>query len=178
VRVDFAPETSVLADMPVAFAQAASQNARWEQGRLQLLRHRVPSLLAEGVRRSSLLRLDAAVEKLIPPLSVPFALGGLCLVAGLGLGAAVPATVAALSLGGQLAYLVAGLALVRAPISAYRALTHAPLYIAWKVGLYGRALLSTRTARWIRTTRPAPRDAPHPTPVRGVQTADSHAGGR
>src|SRR5207248_5819279 len=72
VRVDFAPETSVLADMPVAFGQATSQNARWERGRLHLLRHRVPGLLAEGVRRRSLLRLDAAAEQFIPPLSVPF----------------------------------------------------------------------------------------------------------
>jgi GT2 family glycosyltransferase len=153
VRVAFAPETSVLADMPISYAQAASQNARWERGRLQLLRHHVPSLLAEGVRRRSPLRLDAAVEQLIPPLSVPFALGGLCLVAALGLGAGVPATLATLSLGGQTVYLLAGLVIVRAPLRAYLALTYAPVYIFWKVGLYARALLSTRTARWIRTAR-------------------------
>ena len=32
-RVEFAPETTVLADMPVTLAQASSQNQRWERGR-------------------------------------------------------------------------------------------------------------------------------------------------
>lgn len=157
VRVDFAPETAVLAEMPVSLAQAASQNARWERGRLQLLRQRIPGLVADGVRQRSPLRLDAAAEQLIPPLSVPFALGGLCLVAGLGLGAGLPTILAALSLGGQAIYFLAGLALVRAPLSAYLALGYAPFYIAWKVGVYGRALQGTRSAPWVRTARIAAR---------------------
>jgi cellulose synthase/poly-beta-1,6-N-acetylglucosamine synthase-like glycosyltransferase len=156
VRVDFAPETSVLADMPVTFRQASSQNARWERGRLQLVREHVPALLAEGVRRRSLLQLDAAAEQLIPPLSVPVALGGACLLASVALGQGVPATLAALSLGGQAAYLLVGLAMVGAPRGAYLALGYAPLYILWKVGLYGRALVTTRAARWVRTARVTP----------------------
>jgi cellulose synthase/poly-beta-1,6-N-acetylglucosamine synthase-like glycosyltransferase len=155
VRVDFAPETWVLADMPVTFHQAASQNARWERGRLQLLRHRVLTLLVEGVRRRSLLRLDAAAEQCVPPLSVPFALGGMCFILGLALQAPSVATLAALSLGGQFFYLLAALALVGAPPRVYLALVHAPRYVAWKVALYGRALLSTQSARWIRTARAA-----------------------
>jgi cellulose synthase/poly-beta-1,6-N-acetylglucosamine synthase-like glycosyltransferase len=153
VRVDFAPEATVLADMPVSFAQAVSQNQRWERGRLQLLRHHVPRLLLEGLQRRSALRLDAAAEQCIPPLSVPVALGGLCLLGGLALGAHLPATLAGLSLGGQVAYLLAGLVVVRAPLRAYLALTYAPVYVAWKVALYAHALLSTRTARWVRTPR-------------------------
>jgi 1,2-diacylglycerol 3-beta-glucosyltransferase len=179
IRVDFAPETSALADMPITFAQATSQNARWERGRLQLLRHHVPGLLAEGVRRRSLLRLDAAAEQLIPPLSVPFALGGLCLAMGLGLGASLPAKLAALSLGGQLVYLLAGLLLVRAPLSTYFALRHAPVYVAWKVALYGRSLLRTDSMRWIRTARAvATRDAARPGAMPVVRGIDSHAGER
>jgi cellulose synthase/poly-beta-1,6-N-acetylglucosamine synthase-like glycosyltransferase len=155
IRVDFAPETWVLADMPVTFDQARSQNARWERGRLELLGEHVPALLAEGIHRRSALRIDAAVEQIIPPLSVPFALGGLCLVVGLGLGSNVPAVLAALSLGGQVLYLLAGLVLVRAPLRAYLALGYAPVYIAWKLALYGQALTSTRGMRWIRTARVA-----------------------
>ncbi|WP_348235518.1 glycosyltransferase, partial [Salmonella enterica] len=66
LRVDFAPETTVLADMPVTLAQAASQNQRWERGRLQLVRSHVPRLVVDGVRLRSWLRLDAAIEQLIP----------------------------------------------------------------------------------------------------------------
>jgi 1,2-diacylglycerol 3-beta-glucosyltransferase len=153
IRVDFAPTTYVLADMPVTLGQAASQNTRWERGRLQLLRHRVPSLLREAAARRSLMRLDAAAEQFIPPLSVPFALGGFCVVASLSLGAIEAAVLAALGLAGQAIYLLAGLVLVRAPLRLYLALAHAPLYIAWKLEIYGRALLSTRTARWVRTAR-------------------------
>jgi cellulose synthase/poly-beta-1,6-N-acetylglucosamine synthase-like glycosyltransferase len=40
LRVGFAPETMVQAEMPVTFAQAASQNERWERGRLEMLRAR------------------------------------------------------------------------------------------------------------------------------------------
>jgi 1,2-diacylglycerol 3-beta-glucosyltransferase len=153
VRVDFAWETSVQADMPVTLAQARSQNARWERGRLQLLRSHVPRLIVDGIRQRSFLKLDAAVEQLLPPLSVPVALGGACLAASLVLGAWVAATLAAVSLVAQLAYLAAGLAMVRAPISAYIALSSAPVYVAWKVGLYAQSLLTARAGAWIRTAR-------------------------
>lgn len=156
VRVDFAPETSVLADMPVTFAQATGQNARWERGRLDLLRTRVPSLLVDGVRRRSLLRLDAAVEQLVPPLSVPFAVGGLCAVLGLVLRARAATALAAVGLLGQAAYLLAGLALVGAPPRAYLALSVAPPYIVWKVGLWLRALVGRTPPGWVRTSRAMP----------------------
>jgi cellulose synthase/poly-beta-1,6-N-acetylglucosamine synthase-like glycosyltransferase len=156
VRVVFAPETSVLAEMPVNFTQAASQNARWEQGRLQMLRERVPSLVWDGLRRRSAMRIDAAVEQLIPPLSVPFALGWLCLVASLLVGAPLAAALAAVSLAGQMGYLLAGLMLVRAPRGAYLALAYTPLYVLWKFQVYGRAMVGAIGARnmvWIRTAR-------------------------
>jgi cellulose synthase/poly-beta-1,6-N-acetylglucosamine synthase-like glycosyltransferase len=153
VRVDFAWETSVMADMPVTLSQARTQNARWEQGRLQLVKTHVPRLMVEGFRKRSLVRLDAAFEQLIPPLSVPVVLAGGCLLGGVALGSTSVAVMAGLSLVGQLAYLAAGLALVRAPWRAYLALTSAPLYVAWKFMLYAQSLLSSRASAWIRTAR-------------------------
>ena len=155
IRVDFAPETWVLADMPVTLAQATSQNERWERGRVQMLRQQVLPLLAEGLRARSLLRIDAAVEQLIPPLSVPVALGGVCLLAGLVSGALLTAGLAGLALLGFLGHLLVGLAVVGAPRAAFVALAYAPVYVIWKVGLYARALVSARTTRWIRTVRTA-----------------------
>jgi hypothetical protein len=64
--------------------------------------------------------------------------------------AAFFATIAVLA---QLAYLAAGLLLVRAPLKAYVALWSAPLYIAWKVGLYAHSLINVRATAWIRTAR-------------------------
>jgi cellulose synthase/poly-beta-1,6-N-acetylglucosamine synthase-like glycosyltransferase len=153
VRVDFAPEASVKADMPVTLRQATSQNERWERGRLQLVRAHVPALLLDGLRQPSWLRLDAAAEQLIPPLSVPFVLGFACLGSSLLLGSEIATWLAAAAVAGQIAYLLVALALVRAPVSAYLALGAAPIYVGWKLGLYAQALFNTRTTAWIRTAR-------------------------
>lgn len=158
IPVQFAPETWVKADMPVTLRQAASQNARWEQGRLQLIRQHVPRLLWLGVRRGSWVQVDAAAEQLIPPLSVPFALsavavGGAWLSGNLGL-----AVVAASCLVGYVLYLLAALALVRAPLRIYLTLGVAPAYVVWKVGLYVRSLVSPGDTAWIRTARTATSD--------------------
>lgn len=153
VRVDFGWETTVLADMPVTLAQAATQNQRWERGRLQLIRSHVPALLLDGLRKRNWLRIDAAIEQLIPPLSVPVALGGVALVAAIALGAYPAAIAAALSLLAQLAYLAVGLLLVRAPLKAYLALSSAPVYMAWKVGLYAHSMLNAKATAWVRTAR-------------------------
>ncbi|HEX2034105.1 MAG TPA: glycosyltransferase family 2 protein [Chloroflexota bacterium] len=156
IRVDFAPETWVLADMPVTLRQAASQNARWERGRLHLLRSRVPHLLLSvlsGRGRNAALILDAGAEQLIPPLSVPFALGGGCLLAGLSLGQGQLTLLAAATLAALVLHLLVALLLVRAPWRTYLALGYAPVYVCWKVGLYLRALLSAPGGRWIRTAR-------------------------
>ena len=153
IRVDFAPETFVSGDMPVSLEQARSQNARWERGRLQLVRQHVPRLVLDGLRIASPLRLDAAAEQLIPPLSVPFALAGVCLLSSVALGNGAFEVIAGLSLFGQIAYLLAGLRLVRAPMSMYLALSAAPVYVAWKVGLYARALVNGGAGSWVRTAR-------------------------
>jgi 1,2-diacylglycerol 3-beta-glucosyltransferase len=112
-------------------------------------------LALDGLRRRSALRLDAAVEQLIPPLSVPFALGLPLLLVGLAAGAPLVALLAALSLLGQVVYLLSALLLVGAPRRAYLGLGYAPAYVAWKVGLYARALVSSERSPWIRTARSA-----------------------
>lgn len=155
IRVDFAPEATVLADMPVSFNQANSQNQRWEQGRVALLKQWVPGLLADGFRRLSPLRIDAAVEQLIPPLSVPFAASVACALIAAATGAHLALALALLALAGQVVYLLVGLLLVHAPLRAYLALSAAPSYVAWKLALYGQALLTRQTGRWVRTARAA-----------------------
>jgi cellulose synthase/poly-beta-1,6-N-acetylglucosamine synthase-like glycosyltransferase len=153
IRVDFVPQTRVRADMPVSLAQAASQNTRWERGRLQLLRGPVLSLLREGVRLRSAVRLDAALDQLIPPLSVPFSLAGLCLLAAVSLGRRRTALLAGATLGALAVHLLAALVLVRAPLAAYLGLAYAPIYIGWKVVVYARALVSRGSGPWVRTAR-------------------------
>jgi cellulose synthase/poly-beta-1,6-N-acetylglucosamine synthase-like glycosyltransferase len=153
IRVDFVPQTAVRADMPVSLAQAGSQNERWERGRLQLIQGPVLRILRQGIQQRSALRLDAAVEQLIPPLSVPFALAWACLLVGLIARARSAVMLAGISIGAFSTHLVAGLVLVRAPLGAYRALSYAPVYVAWKLALYTRALASRNASAWVRTAR-------------------------
>jgi hypothetical protein len=71
----------------------------------------------------------------------------------LALGEPIVGIAAGLSVLVQMVYLAAGLALVGAPAQAYMALTSAPVYLAWKCGLYAQSLLSSRASAWIRTAR-------------------------
>jgi cellulose synthase/poly-beta-1,6-N-acetylglucosamine synthase-like glycosyltransferase len=153
LRVDFAPETTVLAEMPVTFEQAASQNERWERGRLEMLRERGLSLLLDGLKQRDPVRVDAVVEQLIPPLSVPVLLAGATLAGGLLTRSRLATVLAAFGLGGQIAYVLAALALVRAPGRVYLALAYAPTYVAWKFWVYARSFVARGDGPWVRTTR-------------------------
>lgn len=155
VRVDFAPEAIVRADMPVTLAQAASQNARWERGRVDLLRGPLVRLILQGIAHRSPMRIDAAVEQLIPPISVPIVLAaGLVVIAvTTGLGSA---PLALFALTGLAFYLLAGLLLVGAPWRVYASLAFAPVYVAWKAALYAQSVVAVATnqgSAWVRTAR-------------------------
>ncbi|MBV9172334.1 MAG: glycosyltransferase [Chloroflexi bacterium] len=153
IGVEFAPETWVKGDMPVTLKQATSQNARWERGRLELLRTRVPRLLWTGLRQRRWLLVDATVEQVIPPLSVPFAVAVAATLLAIVLGSPSLALVASASLAGYVVYLLVGLALVRAPLRMYASLSMAPIYVAWKLGVYVQSFLASRTTVWVRTAR-------------------------
>lgn len=168
-RVTFAPDAVVWAEMPDTLAAAHSQNVRWEQGRLDMVRQYVPRLLARACRERNFVLFDAAVEQIIPPFSI---LAGLSL---LGFAAAVvlptprrrlSRRLALFTLAGQVVYLFAGLRLAHAPAAAYRALLGAPRFLAWKIALYGRILLGHRAQAWVRTDR-----NPNETPIPANHTA-------
>jgi 1,2-diacylglycerol 3-beta-glucosyltransferase len=158
-RVTFAPDAVVWAEMPETLAAAESQNERWEQGRLEMARRYVPQLLRAAVERPArrFVLLDAVMEHLIPPFAVLVGASGL--LAGLAwllpgrkrrratriLGASL--------LAGEATYLLAGLQLARAPRAVYQALLYGPLFLLWKVALYGRLWLGSRAESWIRTAR-------------------------
>ena len=80
-RVSFAPQASVLAEMPNNLANAKSQHIRWECGRMEAGRRYAPLLLQRSwhcARRGdwpgAFLAIDAMLEFVIPPLSILFSL--------------------------------------------------------------------------------------------------------
>ncbi len=156
-RVGYVHEAQVLGDMAPPGPAAASQRLRWERGRAALARAEGPGLLLEGIARRDPMRIDLAMDLLVPPLSA------LSLTAALG---AVAATTWHLVYGGSAAvavpwllacgcltvYVLRGLALSGVGLAGSLALLWAPVYIVWKVGLRLRAK-GPRAGEWIRTVR-------------------------
>lgn len=162
LRVSYAADAVVLAEMPTTLGQAHSQNVRWERGRLQMLRAFGPRLLMEGLRQRDPVRLDAIGEQLVPPLSVLTGVTA-CAFAGTALLRVRAARgLAALVLLGQAGYVAAGLRLVGAGPRAYAALLWAPLYVAWKIWVYAISAIGIREGRWVRTARTQTRAAERP----------------
>ena len=152
-RVDFAPEALVRADMPTKREDATSQNLRWEAGRLSAARRDAFPLLIDGVRRRDLVRIDAAVEQLIPPLSIALALAMATAALGVGLRILPVVLLAAGGAAAIVVHVISGLIAVRAPARTYLALVSAPSYIVWKLLLYLRAVATPAEAPWVRTRR-------------------------
>lgn len=152
-RTRFVPEAWVSQPVPTSMRASAEQQARWEKGKLDMIRAWTPRLLGSGIARQDPVRIHAGLECLVPPQSV-LALGGL---GGAVLGAALrrPRLLALslLTLGGQTAFVLGGLRLVRAPASVYRALLTAPVLIAGKLALYARLASGRGPSGWVRTER-------------------------
>jgi 1,2-diacylglycerol 3-beta-glucosyltransferase len=156
VRTEFVPEAWVSQAVPTSLEASNEQQARWEKGKAQLVREWTPRLLVAGLVRRDPVRLHAGAECLVPPQSV-IALGG---AAGAGVAAIARNRLllglSLATLGGQAAFVLGGLRLVRAPAAVYRALLSAPLLIASKLVLYARLLSGRGPRGWVRTEREAP----------------------
>ncbi len=154
VRVAFAPEAIVRAEMPPSLRAASSQNRRWEAGRVAAMRAALP-LLLHGLRCRDAAAVDGAIEQLVPPLSVPVVAATLCAAGGMALHAPWLSLLSLAALAVFAVYVGVGLALAGATWAQWRALVLAPLYIGWKATLYARVLLGPRQRTWVRTRRGA-----------------------
>ena len=152
-RVEFVPEAEVSQPVPTSHGAGSSQQARWEMGKLQLIRRWSPALISSGLARPDPQQLHAGFEPLLPPQSL-VALGNLgTVLAGLLLGSRRLLTISLLSTAAQATFVLAGLRLVRAPAHVYRALLTAPALVASKLGLYARLARGGGPTSWVRTER-------------------------
>ena len=161
VRVDFAADAVVEAEMPKTLRAAQSQHERWERGRIDAARSLVPRLLARP-DRSALTgrwaRVDTAIDLVLPPFSVVVAGAAALAVASRFTDPAHPSArlvrrLAVATVLGQVAYVGSGLAMVRAKPAVYVSLLRAPFLVAWKVRLWLGMLVPSREVAWTRTTR-------------------------
>jgi len=158
LHVTFAPEAVVRTRLPGSLAVARKQNERWERGRLDAMRHHVPSLLGHGLRHRSWSSIDGALELLIPPFSVLIAL--MLALLGLSILSGVQSLIvmAAIGLVAQCLYTLRGVVLAsRHYQHIYRALLYVPAFVIWRLCLYLGVLSRRGRVQWTRTVRTPPR---------------------
>lgn len=172
LRVGYAHEARVLAQMPTEAAQAGSQRSRWERGRLRLVRERTLPLLWEGLKGRNRLLVDMGFDLMVPPLAelgaLTLAWSGFVLLGAAAHRLPHPAAWvagAALTLVGLIAYVLGGLCVAGAPPAAYTALLRAPFYAFWKFALALSGVAHKRPSEtveeWVRTERaPLPSEPP------------------
>lgn len=154
-RVAFAGNTTVWGEMPDADTVATRQRERWIGGRVEVASQFLRPLLTAAFRRRSLMQLDAAVDLLVPPVSVLVlaAVAGLTLAAGL----AIAGMLAPLAVWGAAAMALA-VHVLDAAIRAGKARELAAFITALPRYAYDKLCITLRApARfgdaWVRTTR-------------------------
>lgn len=70
VRIAYIPDAQVFAEMPETQVNARSQRERWEMGRFEILRKWMLPMLGSMFARPTLLKFDALVDLVFPPLSL------------------------------------------------------------------------------------------------------------
>jgi cellulose synthase/poly-beta-1,6-N-acetylglucosamine synthase-like glycosyltransferase len=149
IRCDFVEEARLWAEVPLAGEGAVTQTARWEGGRLRMLRAHGTSLLLQVLRgRLALLEplfdlaglpLAMEVTSLFVLLLLP--IHGLRVYAVLGMAVVALHLLVAICLGPDI-------------FADLKALAQAPLYVAGKIRMLPAILRMTRSrAAWVRTSR-------------------------
>jgi hypothetical protein len=161
--VRFAPSARVEAEMPVSLEAARSQHERWERGRVELARRYVPTLVRHAVIGGPAGRTayaDAAMDQLVPPLSVVAAatvawgaFAGVRLTILRDRGAIWDIALAAVSAATLGTHTVVALRLTGARRSAYRALLITPRMVGWKLRVWWNVVRGGRSVTWTRTAR-------------------------
>jgi 1,2-diacylglycerol 3-beta-glucosyltransferase len=161
-RTHFVPEAVALATMPQQAANAESQRARWEGGRLPVIRHYAGMLLRSAVNTRSFAAIDAFIDLATPAFVNMMAVSMLFGIASAAVWALAPgehgagifacAWLAALS--GGFVHVAGGLKAANDP-SLYTTLGAVPKYIVWKVLLYLKLVRRKSSDEWVRTTREA-----------------------
>ncbi|HEX5229002.1 MAG TPA: glycosyltransferase family 2 protein [Bryobacteraceae bacterium] len=149
IAVRFVDGTAVYGDMPAEGAGIKTQRARWEGGRLRMIRSQGPRLAGQVLRGRARF-IEPLLELLLLPLGLHVALVAMALAspqAGLrwygaaGLALVGTHVIAAIAVGGGEPRDVAALAL-------------APFYVFWKLCMLPSILRTARrNAPWVRTER-------------------------
>ncbi len=153
IAVHYNPAAVITSEMATSGGQANPQRQRWEGGRFRLAARLLPGLAAK-VGQGQFRYLHALLDFLVPPLSllVFLVMVWLCW-AWLLVPPALP--VLWLLLAGLSCYVASGQLQRRAGLKMWLYLAAAPLFVLWKLTVYGSMILRGRSTGWQRTLRSA-----------------------
>lgn len=151
IRAELVDSASVVSEAPASATGATTQRARWEGGRLRMMRQWSPRLLALVVRGHLQL-----LEALLDLLGLPLAFG----VGLLALAVCLPVEWLRIYAAASLAVIALHVLVAAASgpdfVGSMKALLTAPLYILWKLWMFPRIWRASRAnTPWVRTSRDA-----------------------
>jgi hypothetical protein len=152
-RVAFADEAEVRAPAAEDGDDSRRQESRWDSGRARLAAGLSPLLLVRSARRRDVSALDAALEPVLPPQSLLLAINVLAVAATSLAGTRAARRAAAASLVTQAAYVVLGLAALKAPVAVWRAFAQLPWFVGRRLSGMATAAIGRGPTEWVRTPR-------------------------
>jgi len=157
-KIDFAPEATVLAQMPVEALNAESQRSRWEIGRFGIIKTYTGKFLVKAIKERSASYFDVFLDLITPPfvnimLVTTAILSFTILLWLLNLLPALHIFLWGLLLILGVAYFFVGLYVSGADKNLYKSILRIPYYIFWKIKLYLNVFRKGKTKEWVRTER-------------------------
>ena len=156
IKVSFAPEARVYAEIPATFKEGKIQRSRWDIGKFQIRNRYVPRLLKEAIRKRDASYLDTAMELLIPPFSLflilCFVFFGLFMAVSYDGISALSAVWFAIVLSIS-AYVLIGLVIAKAHWKTYANLIYAPFFLIWRIGTLLWGYVFNVGKQWLKTAR-------------------------
>jgi cellulose synthase/poly-beta-1,6-N-acetylglucosamine synthase-like glycosyltransferase len=149
IRVQFLESTTVRGAMPATQAGRVTQRARWEGGRLRMLRER-----GAEIAGGWLFGNRALGEVLLELLTLPLAYHSLLLLAALLIPSSLGRGLALAGAAVLLAHLLTAIGHGKSPRRDLATILSVPLYVLWKLRQIPATLrASGRRAAWVRTAR-------------------------
>ena len=146
----------IYAQLARSLKLAEPQRMRWMKGRIETLSRYFGQLMAPGAHY--LRRLDAVVELGRPWYSMLF-IWSVGYIIATGALAAFGAIQREWAIGGailvalQAGYVLAGVATAGRGLATWLALGRVPFYLAWKLAVSVKGLLTIKDKTWVKTTR-------------------------
>ncbi|MCC6189290.1 MAG: glycosyltransferase family 2 protein [Anaerolineales bacterium] len=157
-KIIYEPAARGYGEAPRSWLQARAQRARWLRGTREASRPLARRLLLDGLKRRDLALIDGALQAYLPSFSTVTVISAALFLAQLLINGYFgpvfpPGLVWAWGgvLGVLFIYPLAGLALERAPASAYLVMLTGPVFVVWRTWLALSARYGRRGVTWVRT---------------------------